>query len=167
MALSIVSYCLRSLEPGTKGIFLLFPLRTMNTVGQRMTCLVKKIISRAFTGFCGEHLSTTKQDPKDNTGKFLDGFIVKDLLKSVAMTVLHQLNNCVTDYVCIILRLPQELSLAYCRQPVRMVFDGCTKCSKEIPAPYNPLSLGLRFEQTAELILSVPSLREIQMYGQL
>lgn len=32
----------------------------------------REIISRVFTGFCGEHLSIKKQDTKNNTGKFLD-----------------------------------------------------------------------------------------------
>jgi len=46
----------------------------VKTVEQIMTSWMKKseIISRVFTGFCREQPSNTKQDTKNNTGKFLD-----------------------------------------------------------------------------------------------
>lgn len=84
----------------------------------------------------------------------------------MAMTVLHQLNNCVTEYVYIILSFTRAVTgilQAACPDGIWWY----TKHSTEIPAPYNSLSLDLMFGHTAKLIFSVSSQKLIQMHGQI
>lgn len=71
----------------------------------------------------------------------------------MAMTVLHQLNICVTEYVYIIFCLPQELSLAYFQAACLGGFWWYAKHSIDIPVQLNSHNLGLTSEQTAEVIL--------------
>lgn len=66
MVLSIVSYFFSSLEPGSKGVFFLFFIENCEKHRTKNDMPDEEIISKVL------HLSTTKQDTKNNTGKFLD-----------------------------------------------------------------------------------------------